>query len=194
MLTCLFVLLSLIICMSVDANNRRRAALATILLVVIAAVAGCGSGSTGTDASAGGLPSEFIKHGNEDNRYARYGHEATEQEREEAAKILSENLKAREAANWVRQCASLSVGVASEVEQGERKHGCVASLRSAGEPLKNTASVRKDTFSGTIAVLRVKGNHAYALFHGTDHKDHAIPMLKEDDAWKVASLLIVEAP
>jgi hypothetical protein len=59
-------------------------------------------------------------------------------------------------------------------------------------PLKKTAKARADSLEGPIAVLRMKGNKGYALYHGTNHIDYAMLMVKEAGQWKVGALLASE--
>ncbi|HEX4306882.1 MAG TPA: hypothetical protein VHZ54_12665 [Solirubrobacterales bacterium] len=182
-------------------ENKRTATLATILLIlVVTAIAGCGSGSSTTDASAastGGSPSEFIKPGKKaTNKYAEFGHAADDAEREAASKVLTENFKARAMGNWATQCSTLTRTVVKEIEGGPESSGngqkCAASLKQLALPLSESKPARANTLEGSIDVLMVKGIKAYALYHGTKHKDYAMPMEKEGATWKVASLNTTE--
>ncbi len=177
--------------------------LAAILVVMlIIAIAGCGSGSSTTDASAastGGSPSEFTKPGSQANKYANFGGEGSDQQREAASVVLKTNFEAREKANFKAQCASLSKAAVKHVEEEDLKlggaKGCVAAVKLAAEPLSASKEARHNTLSGPIAVLRIKGKGAYALFHGNDKKDYAIPMELEGGSWKVGPALVaVEVP
>lgn len=183
-------------------NKRRTATVTAILLVLIAAaIAGCGSGSSTTDASAastGGSPNEFTKPGSKANKYAHFGKEATNAQREAASVVLKKNFEARAKANFKGQCASLSKAAVKKVEEEDLligvAEGCVAAVKLAAEPLSASAKARRDTLSGPIAVLRIQAKEAYALFHGNDKKDYAIPMELEGGKWKVGALSAVEVP
>lgn len=185
--------------MKAGENKRRTAILAAILLALIAAIAGCGSGSSTTDASAastGGSPSEFIKPGKKaTNKYAEIGHAADDAEREAASKVLTENFKARAKGNWATQCSTLTRPVVKEIEGPESSGNglkCAASLKQLASPLSESKAARSNTLTGPIDVLMVKGVKAYALYHGTKHKDYAMPMEKVGNVWKVGSLSTTE--
>lgn len=125
-------------------------------------------------------------------KYVRFGVEASAHEREKASKVVSGNLKARAAGNFATQCETLAMKAFLEVQGAEGGQGCPIVLRALAEPLSGTKKIRKDTLKGPITALRVKGNFGYALFHGSDHKDHAMEMEKEAGAWKVASIVTIE--
>lgn len=178
------------------------------LLIALAAVfllAGCGGGGSSTGSTSArppseseshkGASSEFISAGGE-NKYAKFGSEAPEPEREAASAVLEENLKARQAAEWEKQCRSLVKPLKEELapEPGLQTlvKACGVGLGKLGRPLSASAESRKDTLPGEIDVLRVKGSSAYALYHGSDGKDYMMPMEKEGSEWKVASLVTVE--
>jgi hypothetical protein len=50
---------------------------------------------------------------------------------------------------------------------GAKTHGCTATYESLAAPAP--ASERTDPFSGKLAVFRVKGQKAFALFYGPGH-------------------------
>jgi len=173
---------------------------------------GCGGGSS-TDTSASSQPSGSTggsettkssdtapgKAGNSGfsaSKLAEFGKEASQSELESASEVLAENLKAREAKDWAGQCASLSAQVVKRVEnEGPAlgaKPGCAAHLE---EQASSAPSILfKDTLTGQIAALRVKGNSASALFHGNDGKNYLMPMRMEDGEWKVDSLTLILLP
>jgi hypothetical protein len=165
-----------------------------LLLVFAMAVAfgGCG-GSSGTSETANGASvSEFVDP-SDPSKFAEFGHVANSEEREAASEVLEQNLAARQAGAWAEQCSSLTIGAIHEVELifGHAK-GCAKALRKTAEPLKETAQSRTDTLSGPISVLVIKGERAYALYHGNDGKDYSIPMRMEEGVWKVGSLVTLE--
>jgi hypothetical protein len=125
-------------------------------------------------------------------KYVRFGVEASTQEREKAGGVVSRNLKAREAAHFGTQCETLATKAFLEVQGAEGGQSCPVVLRALAEPLAGTKKIRTDTLKGPITALRVKGDLAYALFHGSDHKDHAMAMEKEAGVWKIASIITIE--
>jgi hypothetical protein len=127
------------------------------------------------------------------NELAEYGVESSGEEREAASKVLKENLEARGSGNWAGQCATLAATVVKAIEKegpaiGGPK-GCAAKL---GAEAKNVPPyVLADTLGEPIAALRVKGNSAYALYHGNDGKDYAMEMTLEGSVWKVGALTTI---
>lgn len=182
-----------------------------ILGVVIAAVAilvigGCGGGSSTAstsdsstaDSSSIGTkaPSrEFISKGG-NNKWAHFGEVASDGEREAASKVLEENLQARQAGEWEAQCSSLTQKAMKELAPKAGSEplvkACANALKAVGEPLKASAGVRKDNLPGEIDVLRVEGERAVALFHGSGSTNYGMSMEKEDGEWKVAAVLTAE--
>jgi hypothetical protein len=160
-------------------------------------IAGCGGGSGGsvTDASPGTEPSAQFLKATGPNELVEFGTEASPAEREEANAVLEENLKARAAADFTEQCATLSAQTIKEVNytahvSATRKSekGCGGKLRELATPLSKSREARKDRLDGPIPAMRIKGKQAYALFHGTDGKNWVMPMEKEDGEWRVAAL------
>lgn len=163
-------------------------------LVIAFAAVGCGGSSSDASDAAGG--STFLKPGN-DPKITKFGEEADEDERDAASSVLEENLQARAAGDWAKQCESLTPGAVKELqkenaENGEVQGSCAKDLEYQGEPKSQTASIRANTMTGSIDALRVKGNRGYALYHGTKGKDYAVPMEKVDGEWKVDDLLTEE--
>jgi hypothetical protein len=168
--------------------------------IVLLAV-GCGGGSssgtteTGASTKSGAEPSaEFLNKG--DRSIVTFGKEASEQERETVSAILTENFEARAEGDFATQCATLAVK-AMEILPGasntdDLEKNCVTAVMELATPLARSAKARKNTLSGPVPALRVQGNIARALYHGTDGKDYTIGLEKEDGTWKVGSLVASE--
>lgn len=181
---------------------------AAIAVAVTASILlGCGGGSS-SDASGAasssneieaskpseGEPSKAFLNPGEKNSLAKFGEEASAQEREAASTVLEESYEAREAGNWKAQCATLSPSAVKEVGevasiQGISGGGCAKELKARAEPLKQTKGLRANSLTGEIDALRFKGSRAYALYHGVGGRDYAMPMEKVDGEWKVDDLL-----
>jgi hypothetical protein len=180
---------------AIDQRNRhlrRRVPLALALLALVAA--GCGGGSS-SDSTVAQASSEFLQPGNPNNKLVKFGSEAPPGVRSEASGVLTKNLDAREAADFVTQCATLDQKKLEEVsnDKGSKAiKACPKELRKLAEPLSESQPIRANQLSGQIAALRLKGNQAYALFHGDDSDDYAMPMYKEDGEWKVAAILLTK--
>jgi len=173
----------------------RIAATVAAVLAIAVAIAGCGGGSSSEASEAAGSKS-FLKPGSK-NKIAKFGEEADAEEREAASEVLEENLEARAAGDWAQQCASLTQGEIKKLEKennerGEAQGTCAKDLAYQGEPKSVTASLRENTMTGPIDALRVKGNKAYALWHGPKGKDYAMPMEKVGDQWKVDDVVTEE--
>jgi hypothetical protein len=165
--------------------------LAALSLVLI--VAGCGGGgSSSSGSSSEAEPSaQFLKKKG-DNTIAEFGKEASAEEREAANVVVTESLKARQAADFKTQCETLSMGGIKGVPGAENRKGCPAALKTTAVPLSASKEARTDTLSGPIVALRVKGKSGYALYHGNDGQNYAVPLEKEDGAWKVGSVNTTE--
>jgi hypothetical protein len=193
--------------------------LATILsaLLLAALLTGCGSSSSdpptsgstagsgttagnGNQLSLGGpqRASSFTAPKNPNNKYAKFGKEASSAERTAASEVLAENLEARESADFAPQCATLSVQAHEEITEvknpSKAESLCPGTLKKLASPLKNTEEFRVDNFGGLIAAFRVRGKTGYALYHGNDGKDWMMPMFKEGSIWKVSSIATTQVP
>jgi hypothetical protein len=180
------------------------ASASAVALIVLAV--GCGGGSSSSSASRSGSPSEdpvgeasaeFLKPNSVGDKFVTFGSEAPPTEREAASKVLEENLKARAEANFATQCATLDISTIEEIVEPSMRASpamaaCPTGLKKLAEPLKASEKIRADTLDGPIAALRVKGDRAYALYHGNDKKNYSIPMEKEGGEWKVGALVTTE--
>ena len=172
--------------------------LLAMLALAAAAIAGCGSSSSSSQSSSGTEaaatpPSKPFTGPKEITKFGKPGSPGDVQA---ASKILAENLEAREKANFASQCASLNASTQTEItgakKSAERVSECPTKLEGMASPLSKTAGTRKDTFDGSIDELRVQGAKAWALYHGNDGKNYAIPLQREAGGWKVGSILTTE--
>jgi hypothetical protein len=189
--------------------GRGTAGALVLLILALVAVAGCGSSgssSSSSGSSTGGEEGQAVVTGTksfpktkESKQYVAFGKEAAAPEREAASAVLTENLEAREGADFAGQCSSLGkaglesvLGPVKSSEVKSARAKCGGSLKSLAEPLSGTKEIRKNTLSGPISALRVKGTKAYALYHGNDGNDYAMPMEKEGGEWLVGSIVTTE--
>jgi hypothetical protein len=166
-----------------------------ILVAVAIATSFTACGGSSSDADEVEASKSFLQPGGK-NKIAKFGEEASADEREAASEVLEENLEAREAGEWAKQCSSLTTGAVKRlqeenVERNFPKGNCTESLSAQGETL-GTEAVRENTMTGPIDALRVKGDRGYALYHGTEGKDYSMAMKKVNDEWKVDSLITEE--
>lgn len=177
-------------------GNCVRVGIGMLLVVLVAVITGCGSGSSSSSsgsptASAAEPSAQFIKRKG-DNSIAEFGEEASAEEREAANVIVVESLEARASGDFQTQCETLNKKGIEGVPGAKGQQGCVAALTKFAEPLATTKHARRDTLSGSIAALRIKGNQGYALYHGNDGNDYMLPLEKEDGAWKLSSVFSTE--
>ncbi|MBS1882076.1 MAG: hypothetical protein JSS97_03875 [Actinobacteria bacterium] len=174
-----------------------RIGLVLALIGLAVFIVGCGGGSSSSssassDPSPGPEPSAEFKATGGGKKIVDYGKEGSLKEREAANAVVVKNLKAREAGEWAVQCETLAQTGINEIP-GAKNHGdCPKRLKEIGEPLARTKKLREDTLSGSIAVLRVDENIGYALYHGTDGKEYAVPLKKENGKWGVSGLIVLE--
>jgi hypothetical protein len=174
---------------------------ATLILILLASGCGGGGASDATSGpSAASEPStEFLQPGGPGDKYVTFGEEASAAEREAASKVLATNLKAREDAKFGIQCHTLDEAGQVEVQKAlerikatyHKKYvpgPCVKELRELAEPLVDSEVGRTDTLSRPISALRIKATSAYALYHGNDKNDYAMPMENVGGRWEVSSL------
>jgi hypothetical protein len=171
--------------------------LALVAICLASGIAGCGGGSSSSSGassegrSGAGPSAEFLKPKGK-NEIATFGQEAPPELREAASAIVTESLKARAAADFATQCETLNMKGIADVPGAENHSDCPKALRAYAEPLANSKKIRADTLSGPIAAFRVKGDQGYAIYHGNDGKNYAMPMEKEDGSWKVSSVTTIE--
>ena len=164
------------------------------LLGVAVIISGCGGGnsSSSSESTSEAEPSaQFVKQ-KSDRRYAAFGAEASTQERETANTVVTENLKARAAADFETQCETLNKKAIAKIPGAKNEKGCPAALKKIAEPLSGSKELRANTLTGSIAALRVKGDEGFALYHGNDGKNWAVPLEKENGSWKVGALIMIE--
>jgi hypothetical protein len=175
-----------------------------MLCLLLAAVAGCGSDS-GTGGETETKPSRMYPrvHGasrefllpDGDNAVQFFGKEASPSEREEASRVVHAWMRARVAEDWKSDCKHLSAGYAKTLMEDAKavSNGkattCVETLAFFGDEASGSAG---NTLTGPIDSLRVRGNRAFAQWHGPHQIDWVLPMRIEDGVWKAESASPVE--
>lgn len=186
--------------MSMQRRVPRIGFLLGLLSLALVAL-GCGSGdstsrSSSLSESAGGaeLSAQFRTSDKHSLAYyaATYGKEASAEEREIVSDVVVKNLTAREDADFKAQCETLNKHGIAEVPGAKNHEDCPGALQKYAEPLPKTKAYRKNPLAGPVTAVRVKGEKAFALFHGTDGKDLALPLEKEDGEWRVSAVFVTE--
>jgi hypothetical protein len=188
-------------------GKRQIAVALTAAALITAIAAGCGGG--GSSASAGSTSGTETSSGSESkvkypgNRPTgaealRFGEEAGQAEREAASLVVEENLKARAAGEWAKQCAGLSEEQADEVKEltyaNGKEESCPAALRKLATPVSKTKALRADNMGGPVYALHVGAGRAFAFYHGKDGKVYAMALKMEGGEWKVEDLTPTELP
>ena len=127
--------------------------LPTALSAAVVLIGGCGSSSSSSTIdppTVTGASAVFLKPHSQTNKYVRFGEESSVQDRQAATKILSQNLKAREKANFAVQCSTLSRATIEKLEKAESGKSCPAALKTLADPLVGTKSVRTDKLAGAV--------------------------------------------
>jgi len=180
-----------------------------LLVVCVASllISACGGGGSSSSTSAGSeegiqevsakqSSKEFLEPKNKKskaNTIADFGKEASLEEREEANAVIQRSYNARASADFETQCETLERAAVKQLEsaeaKGKKRTTCAEAVRKLAEPLPKTKDLRKNDISGAVAALRVKGSKAYALYHGTDGKNYALTLKKEDGKWLLTALV-----
>jgi len=127
-----------------------------------------------------------------DNSIQTFGGEAAAAEREAVTATLRAYLEAREAGEWARACREMSGEMIKSLEQLVEKaprfegKGCaeIIGALSAG----SSPRMRANPMAGDVASLRVERERGFALFKGKDGKGYFMPLARDGDEWKIASL------
>lgn len=167
-------------------------AVSAALAVVVVGCGGSGSSSSGGSETSEPSTGKPFKGSPE---IVKFGKPAPASDAEAASKVLAENLEARESGDFAGQCASLTVVAQGEIVGAASKakaKECPKKLEELAMPLSGTAALRVNTFDGTIDELRMEGQKAWALYHGNNSKNYAIPLQLEGGAWKVAAIVTTE--
>lgn len=152
------------------------------------------------DDSGGG--SNPLRTPGGDNSVQEFGTEADEAERDDAAAAVHGFLDARAEGDWDAACSYVSSEVRESLEelatrardaaekQGKSVSGdtgCAAILAA----LTNQAvlpQLRKEAAAADVRSLRVEGDRAFVLYTNAQNEVVAIPVVEEDDGWRVGSL------
>jgi hypothetical protein len=134
-----------------------------------------------------------VAHG--DNSIPDYGGEAPTAERRRATAALTAFLHARASSDWSRACTYLSASTRKQIEVFGRSSKGRASCGTILATLsRSSTTAGEDTITNGIAALRIKGDAAFALFHGLHGSKYVMPMRNEGGAWKMGELAPLAYP
>ncbi len=158
--------------------------------------ASSGGGSANDSGAAEGSAS-FREPGG-DNSIQNYGEEADPAQRDAAETALVAFMAARAKQDWATTCRYLGRDAVAPLEELAKRSpnlqgkSCAQLLTAVTGSAPTGAFV--NTFEPPVASLRVKGNRAFALYHGPEGIDYFMVMTKEGDEWKAASISPSEFP
>lgn len=140
--------------------------------------------------SGGGSDQFRVKGG--DNSVQEFGEEAAASERADAATAVHNFLDARAEGEWEAACSYLARSVTHSIEglgagAGEGGISCAEGLEKLTNPAAKGVLLA-EARQADVGSLRVEGDSAFVLYAGLDDVPQAIPVTREDDGWKVASL------
>jgi hypothetical protein len=166
-----------------------------IAMLLLSVLYGCGGssgdGGTGTEPEriypwVQGPSREFLIPDG-DNAVQTFGPEASAADREAASRVIHAWMRARVAEDWGADCSFFSepyiralVKDANTVSNGKVTN-CPQALDYFGEQASGTSG---NTLMGPIDSLLVRGNRAFAQWHGPE-EDWILPLRKEGGQWKV---------
>jgi hypothetical protein len=141
---------------------------------------------------SGGGSEQFRVDGG-DNSIQEFGSEASRVEFEQAAAALHGFLDARAAGMWASACGYLAAGVVESFRRLAAQGGKGEDLSCASllEKLTNKAAMqelRAEAAQADVGSLRIEGKRGFVLYRGIGGVVITIPMTREGDRWKVATL------
>ncbi len=120
-----------------------------------------------------------------------FGEEGSEAQLEEGADAVQAFLTARAAGDWDAACAQLARPMLAKIEhlaisatELEDK-SCPSFL---GTFTRLSAKEKKDSTEVDAGSLRQQGREGFLIYHGAGEAVYAMPLNREGDVWKVASL------
>ncbi|HWA53992.1 MAG TPA: hypothetical protein VG816_07455 [Solirubrobacterales bacterium] len=165
-------------------GERRRRAFALLIAAVLAAalLGACGSGSEeGSDQFRDETSSPLLD----------FGEEASGEELEEGAAVVEDFFTARADGDWPTACAQLARPVLAKIEHlatsatDLEDKSCPSFL---GAFTRLTAKEKEDSEIVEAGSLRRRGARAFLIYHGAKEAVYSMPLNREGDAWKLASL------
>lgn len=154
--------------------------LSTLLAAVL--LAACGSSSdSGSDQFRGQTKSALLDFGTEGDEAAL----------EEGAQVVESFLAARAEGDWQRACAQVSRSMLDKIEH---LAATATSLADSSCPsflkafVRISSAERKEGADIDAGSMREQGGQAFLIYYGGGEVVYAMPLSREGDAWKVASL------
>jgi hypothetical protein len=164
--------------------TRKKAKRLVVVLSVCALgtafLAACGGSSSGSDQFRDKTDSPLLD----------FGEESGEAEREEAANVVDAFYLARGRKDWQTTCAQLSPAMLAKIEHlatstTDLKDKSCPSFLEAFLSLSERERRESTVEAGS---LRQRGTRGALIYYGAGEVVYAMPLSKDGDEWKVASL------
>jgi len=156
-----------------------RATLSTALAVAL--LNGCGGSDSGSDQFRDQTDSAILD----------FGEEGSESALKEGTEVVQDYLASRAAEDWSAACAQLSRSVLDKIEhlatsatELEDK-SCPSFL---GAFTRISTEERRQSTTVDAGSLRERGRRSFLIYYGAAEAVYAMPLSREGDSWKVASL------
>lgn len=147
----------------------------------VALLAACGSSSSGSDQFRDKTDSPILD----------FGEESSGIELEKAGEAVQGFFQARSQKDWSTACAQLSPAMLAKI-----KHLAISSTdlddKSCPSFLGAFTSLseqeRRDSAVVDAGSLREQGDKAFLIYYGADEVVYAMPLSRDGETWKLASL------
>jgi hypothetical protein len=165
-------------------GERSGRAFVLLIAVVLASAlfVACGSGSEqGSDQFRDQTKSPLLD----------FGEEGSKEELEEGAAAVEDFFTARAGEDWATACAQLARPMLDKIEHlaisatDLEDKSCPSFL---GAFTQLSAKERKDSKIVDAGSLRKQGQRAFLIYYGAEKVVYSMPLNREGDAWKLASL------
>ena len=151
---------------------------------------GGGSGSEAGGGSGGEERSSSFRTPGGDNSIQEFGEESDAEERAEVTKTIVTLYSASAAKEWSKVCGVLSAKNLKSLKLFAKHIPNVQSSDCPGvlKVVYSNVANPPEEIKGGVVSLRIEGDTGFALYHGTDGKNYAFPLTRENGEWKLTSL------
>lgn len=165
-------------------GGKAKWLVATLVAAALGAalLAACGSSASGSDQFRDKTKSALLD----------FGEEGSSSELEEATETVHDFFLARSRQDWQAACAELSQAALTKIEHlaisstGLADKSCPSFL-GAFTRLSNRER-RDSTVVDAGGSLREQGDHGFLIYYGAHEVVYAMPLSREGEMWKLASL------
>lgn len=163
-------------------GEKAKWLVATLIAAALGAalLAACGDSASGSDQFRDQTNSSLLD----------FGEESSDAELEDATKAVQSFFLARSREDWPATCAQLSRELMVKIERLETsatEHKSCPSFLEAFLVISNQE--RRESAVIDAGSLRQQGEKGFLIYYGARKAVYAMPLSKEDDAWKVAALV-----